>query len=127
MNVAVFGIGYVGIVTAAGLAELGHRVTALDSDPVLVERLRKGEIPIFEPGLEERVAKGRASGAIVVSDDVEAAVHTADIIFVCVGTPSRDDGRPDLSQVESVARTIAETACGSTTPKLVVEKSTVPV
>lgn len=124
MKICVMGTGYVGLVTAAGLAEFGHRVIGADVDASKIERCARGEAPIYEPGLEELLRRHLDRGGLSFTADVPAAVREADVIFVCVGTPQDDDGRADMSQIEAVARTIAENLNGY---KLVVEKSTVPV
>ncbi len=124
MKICVMGTGYVGLVTAAGLAEFGHHVIGADVDAAKIERCARGEAPIYEPGLEDLLRRHLDRGGLSFTADVPAAVREADVIFVCVGTPQNDDGRADMSQIEAVARTIAENLNGY---KLVVEKSTVPV
>ncbi len=124
MNVTIFGSGYVGLVTGACLAEVGNDVLCVDIDPVRVERLRAGEVPIFEPGLPEMVERGLESDRLAFSTDLAAGVHHGEVLFVAVGTPSADDGGADLRAVRSVAETIGE---AMTKPKIVVNKSTVPV
>ncbi|MGH9406154.1 MAG: UDP-glucose dehydrogenase family protein [Terriglobia bacterium] len=122
-SIAVLGLGYVGLPTALGLAELGWRVTGADQDTRKVELMRRAEIPFYETGLQPLLAKHLASGRFAVTSDVAAAVRAANVIFVCVGTPQRESGAADLSQVEAATRIIAENLNGY---KLIVEKSTVP-
>jgi UDPglucose 6-dehydrogenase len=124
MKICVMGTGYVGLVTAAGLAEFGHRVIGTDKDASKIDRCARGEAPIYEPGLEDLLRRNLDRGSLSFTADVAAAVREADVIFVCVGTPQDEDGRADMSQIEAAARTIAENLVGY---KLVVEKSTVPV
>jgi UDPglucose 6-dehydrogenase len=111
------------LVTAVGLAQLGHNVTAIDKDPDVVARLSDGRPTIHEPGLAALLASNLELGRLAFTTRAEDALATADIMFVCVGTPPRPDGRADLSQVEEVSRTIAPMLDGY---KLIVEKSTVP-
>jgi len=124
MKIAVFGTGYVGLVTAVGLAEFGHRVVGADKDTDKIRMISSGKAPIFEPGLEALLAKNLKSGRLEFSDDLGRAVRESDVIFVCVGTPPHDDGGADMSQIEEVSRLIAGSLNGY---KVVVEKSTVPV
>lgn len=124
MKIAVLGTGYVGLVTAAGLAEFGHSVVGADKMADKIERIRRGEIPIYEPGLDALLAANLRRGTLSFSADLAAAVQAADVLFVCVGTPQGDDGSADMAQIEEVSRLIAENLNGY---KVVVEKSTVPV
>lgn len=124
MKIAMIGTGYVGLVTGACLAKIGHRIICVDRDDAKIETLKRGEIPIYEPGLSELVTKSVAKGKLEFTTDLAAAVQAADIIFIAVGTPQADDGRSDLTQVEGAAKQIAKAANG---PKTVVVKSTVPV
>jgi UDPglucose 6-dehydrogenase len=123
MRIAVLGMGHVGIPTAAGLAELGWRVTGVDQDLQKMASLREERLTFYEPDLQELVSKHIRSGRFLPTDDMDAAIQSADILFVCVGTPQRNNGEADLSQVEAVARAIARNLNGY---KLIVEKSTVP-
>src|SRR5216110_398884 len=123
MRLGIFGTGYAGLVTAVGLAEVGHTVTAIDKDPDIVARLSDGTPHIHEPGLQELLTANLEAGKLRFSTRAEDAMSASDIIFLCVGTPPRADGRADLSQVEEVSRTIAQQLDGY---KLIVEKSTVP-
>ena len=124
MKICVVGGGYVGLVTAAGFAETGNDVLCADIDGRKIERLQRGEIPIFEPGLEELVARNAKSGRLQFTSDVNGAIAHSPVVFVCVGTPSRPDGSADLSAVDAVAETVAAHATGET---VIVLKSTVPV
>ncbi len=124
MNVSVIGTGYVGLVTGACLAEIGHRVVCMDDDAAKVETLRQGRMPVYEPHLESMVARNRRSGRLEFTSDVSEAVHQAAVIFICVNTPPRPDGEADLTFVELATRRIAEHATQDT---IITEKSTVPV
>ncbi len=124
MRVAVIGAGYVGVVTAAGFAEFGNEVVCVDKVPEKVEMLRKGEIPFYEPGLQELVGKNLKEGRLVFTTDSPQAIRDSLVIFIAVGTPPRGDGSADLSYVEEVAREIADNL---NEYKVVVTKSTVPV
>ena len=124
MRVAVIGAGYVGVVTAAGFAEFGNEVVCVDKIPEKVEMLRKGEIPFYEPGLQELVGKNLKEGRLVFTTDSPQAIRDSLVIFIAVGTPPRGDGSADLSYVEEVAR---EIAANLNEYKVVVTKSTVPV
>jgi len=124
MKVAVFGTGYVGLVTGACLAESGHEVICMDVDSAKIDGLRKGVIPIYEPGLESMVVTNNAQGRLQFSDSSEEAVAFAEIIFIAVGTPPDEDGSADLKYVLTVARSIGELMTG---PKTIITKSTVPV
>src|SRR5947199_7648740 len=123
MRLGIFGTGYAGLVTAVGLAEVGHTVTAIDKDPDVVARLSDGTPTIHEPGLQELLTSNLEAGRLRFTNAAEDVVSASDIVFLCVGTPPRSDGRADLCQVEEVARTIAPLLDGY---KLIVEKSTVP-
>ncbi|HMO29590.1 UDP-glucose/GDP-mannose dehydrogenase family protein [Enterovirga sp.] len=125
MRITMVGAGYVGLVSGACFADFGHEVVCVDKDPARVEALRAGEIPIFEPGLEEIVATNAQAGRLSFSTDLAGAVPGADAVFIAVGTPSRrGDGFADLSYVYGAAREIAAALEGYT---VVVTKSTVPV
>jgi UDPglucose 6-dehydrogenase len=123
-KVCVVGTGYVGLVSAACFAELGHQVIGAEKSEEKVRMLDEGKIPIYEPGLGELVVRNKDAGRLRFTTDTVQAVKECNIIFICVGTPANDDGSADLSQVEEVARSVAETM---EEYKLVVEKSTVPV
>src|SRR5919204_1845782 len=107
MNIAVVGTGYVGLVTGAVFADLGNDVIGVDKDAGKIEMLRAGRMPIYEPGLEELVARNVTDGRLSFTTDVAQAVRRADIIFIAVGTPSKASGESDLSAVEEVALAIA--------------------
>ncbi len=125
MNIAMIGAGYVGLVSGACFSEFGHHVVCIDQDQVKVQRLRRNEIPIYEPGLDSLVARTAAAGRLTFDSDLSAAVAQADLVFIAVGTPSRrGDGHADLSFVREAARQIAKALHGHT---VVVTKSTVPV
>ncbi len=125
MNVVMIGTGYVGLVSGACFADFGAHVTCVDIDPGKIERLREGEIPIYEPGLDDLVARNASAGRLNFTTDLAAAVRSADLVFIAVGTPSRHgDGHADLSYVYAAARQVAEHLCGYT---VIVDKSTVPV
>ena len=125
MRVVMIGTGYVGLVSGACFAEFGAEVTCIDVDQAKVARLRAGEIPIYEPGLESLVAKNVREGRLTFSTALDAIVGMADLVFIAVGTPSRrGDGFADLSYVHDAARQLAPLLRGYT---VVVDKSTVPV
>ena len=124
MRVAIFGTGYVGLVTGACLAEVGHDVVCVDINAAKLEGLRRGVIPIFEPGLEPMVKANHAAGRLDFSTDAAQAIAHGDVVFIAVGTPPDEDGSADLQYVLQVARTIGRHIEKTT---LVVNKSTVPV
>lgn len=124
MNVAVIGTGYVGLVVGAGLAETGNDVICADIDEAKIARLQKGEIPIYEPGLDRLVERNLAEGRLHFTTDVGMAARESDVIFIAVGTPPDEDGSADLKHVLRVAETIGENMNGE---KIVITKSTVPV
>jgi UDPglucose 6-dehydrogenase len=124
MKVAVVGTGYVGLVVGAGLAETGNDVICCDIDDDKIARLQRGEIPIFEPGLDKLVERNLEDGRLTFTTDVAAAVRASEIIFIAVGTPPGEDGSADLQHVLRVAESIGTAMNGE---KIVVTKSTVPV
>jgi UDPglucose 6-dehydrogenase len=125
MRVAMIGTGYVGLVSGACFADFGHDVICVDKDPSKIKRLERGEIPIFEPGLDDLVAANVRGGRLSFALDAAEAIRTADAVFIAVGTPSRrGDGHADLSYVHAAAAEIADLIEGFT---VVVTKSTVPV
>jgi UDPglucose 6-dehydrogenase len=124
MHIAVIGTGYVGLVTGACFAEFGVDVTCVDIDANKIARLIEGEMPIYEPGLEQLVIKNMQSGRLRFTTDLKQAVEQALVIFLAVGTPPKSDGSPDLSFVETAARSVAEFMNGY---KVIVTKSTVPI
>lgn len=124
MHIAVIGSGYVGLVTGACLAEFGDDVTCVDIKQETIERLAKGDLPIYERGLKQLVTKNLQSGRLNFTTDLKAAVQGALVIFLAVGTPPKDDGAADLGYVKKAARSVAEHMNGY---KVVVTKSTVPI
>lgn len=124
MNITIIGTGYVGLVTAACLADFGHFVTGVDKDVRKIEMLQQGGIPIYEPGLDDVVERNVQAGRLRFSTDLVAEVGPAQAIFIAVGTPPQEDGSADLQHVEAVAREIAPHI---NSYKVIVNKSTVPV
>ncbi|MET0648036.1 MAG: UDP-glucose/GDP-mannose dehydrogenase family protein [Pyrinomonadaceae bacterium] len=124
MHIAVIGTGYVGLVTGTCFAEFGTSVTCVDVDADKIERLKRGEMPIYEPGLDQLVAKNAQAGRLHFTTDIKAAVEQSLVIFLAVGTPPREDGSADLSYIEGAARDVARHMNGY---KVFVTKSTVPV
>jgi UDPglucose 6-dehydrogenase len=124
MNITIFGVGYVGLVQAAVLAEVGHDVVCVDNDAAKIEALNKGNIAIYEPGLEALVADGAASGRLKFTVDPQLAVAHGDVQFIAVGTPRGEDGSADLRYVLAVGETIGR---HMESRRIVVCKSTVPV
>ena len=124
MDIAVIGTGYVGLVTGAGLADFGNDVVCVDIDEKKIDALKKGSIPIYEPGLDTLVSKNVEERRLRFTTDLGNAIQNARAIFIAVGTPPKPDGSADLKYVEQVARSIAEHMNG---PKLVITKSTVPI
>jgi UDPglucose 6-dehydrogenase len=122
-RIAVLGMGHVGLPTALGLAELGWEVIGADSNPETIATLKSGKSWFYEPDLEPLLKKHLSTGLFQPTEDVDGAVAAATVLFVCVGTPQGDDGKADLTQVESIARLVARNLNGY---KLIVEKSTVP-
>src|SRR3989338_8040663 len=108
MKIAIAGSGYVGLVTGTCLAELGNDVVCVDIDKEKINKLNKGQVPIYEPGLDELIKRNKKEGRLSFTTDLKDAVKKSDIIFICVGTPPKDNGEADLSHVEAAARTIAE-------------------
>ena len=123
-KITFVGTGYVGLVGGAGISEFGHQVTCADIDQNKIERLKAGEIPIYEPGLESLVKQNVAKGLLHFSHDVPESIQNADIIFVAVGTPQESNGEANLSAIKSVAKTIGENLNGY---KIICTKSTVPI
>ncbi len=124
MKISVIGCGYVGLVTGACLAEIGHDVVCTDNDESKVKTLKAGQLPIYEPHLEAIVESARGAGRLHFTVDGGESIRSSDAVFICVGTPPLETGEADLSAIDNVARMIATE---SRSPKLVVEKSTVPV
>jgi UDPglucose 6-dehydrogenase len=123
-QISVVGVGYVGLVTGACFADLGNRVVALDIDESKIEGLKRGELPIYEPGLEELVTRNVSAGRLSFTTSYKEALEEAEFVFIAVGTPSREDGEAELKYVRSAAISIAEHIVS---PIIVVNKSTVPV
>ena len=124
MNVCVIGTGYVGLVTGACFAEFGVNVICADNDEAKIDMLERGEIPIYEPGLEALVKRNVSQGRLAFTTDTPEAVRASLVVFIAVGTPPRTDGGTDLSFVDAVAREIGRALNGY---KVIVTKSTVPV
>ena len=124
MKISIIGTGYVGLVTGACFAEVGHHVVCVDSDPAKVALLQAGGMPIYEPDLEDLVARNVAAGRLCFSNSTVEGVEKSDVIFIAVPTPPLPDGSVDLSFIERVAREIAG---AMTSYKIIVDKSTVPV
>jgi UDPglucose 6-dehydrogenase len=124
MRISIIGSGYVGLVSGAGLAEVGHHIVCMDIDEGRVDGLRQGIVPIFEPGLESMLMENAAQGRIEFSVSLVEAVEHADVLFIAVGTPPGEDGSADLSHVLAVASGIGQCL---EKPLLIVVKSTVPV
>ena len=125
MKVTVIGAGYVGLVTGACLADLGHHVVCLDKDVDRIQRLREGQCPIYEPGLREMMQRQLANGQLAFTDDPAQALRHGDVVFIAVGTPPLEDGSADLSHVLAAADMIGQHMQGPF--QLIVTKSTVPV
>jgi UDPglucose 6-dehydrogenase len=124
VRVGVIGTGHVGLVTVGGLASFGHEVVGVDNDVDKIRQLQDGTMPFYEPGMENLLRTQREDGRISFSSDLRQAIAGSDVVFICVGTPPREDGSPNLSYVQAAAATVAEHATG---PLVVAEKSTVPV
>ena len=122
-KITILGMGHVGLPTALGLAELGWDVVGADTDTAKINLLKSGQSPFFEHDMQELLSKHLQNGKFRPMEDLEAAIRAATILFVCVGTPQKESGQADLSQVEGVARSIAGNLNGY---KLIIEKSTVP-
>ena len=124
MHLCIVGAGHVGLVTGACFADLGHQVVMVDNDRRRIAQLQRGQAPFYEPGLEELIRRHRRERRMLFTTDLAVGVRRSLIIFICVGTPPKDNGEADLSFIEEVARRIARTMPSY---RLVVEKSTVPV
>lgn len=124
MKIGIIGAGYVGLVTGTCFAHLGHEVLCIDNDPTKVALLKKGKVPIYEPGLQEMIRENVREKRLNFSMSIAQAVKKCEVLFICVNTPPKDNGEADLSFVENVSREIAENL---TEYRLIVEKSTVPV
>ncbi|MFL6201547.1 MAG: UDP-glucose dehydrogenase family protein [Thermoanaerobaculia bacterium] len=124
MNICVVGTGYVGLVTGACLADFGMHVMGVDKDCAKIDRLKKGEIPIYEPGLKALVKKNMEEGRLAFSTDLGPAIEEAQAVFIAVGTPQGENGKADLTFIHDVAKSIGEHLNGY---KIIVTKSTVPI
>ncbi len=124
MNICVIGTGYVGLVTGSVFADLGNEVICVDNNVEKIAMLNRGDMPIYEPGLEEMIARNVEDQRLSFTTDTEEAVSHSDIVFICVGTPPKENGESDLTYVEQAAKTIARAL---NRYKVVVNKSTVPV
>jgi UDPglucose 6-dehydrogenase len=124
MRIAVIGTGYVGLVSGACFAEFGVDVTCVDVDVTKIDKLNNGVIPIYEPGLDQIVEKNVKDGRLHFTTDIKAAVETARVVFLAVGTPPKEDGSPDMSYYQQAAKDVAEAMNGY---KVLVTKSTVPI
>ncbi|MBN1385125.1 MAG: UDP-glucose/GDP-mannose dehydrogenase family protein [Elusimicrobia bacterium] len=124
MRLAVIGTGYVGLTTGVCLAEIGHTVICVDNDKKKISLLKKNKVPIYEPGLEKILKKNVKSRRLSFAGNIKDAIKKSEVIFICVGTPPREDGSADLSYIENVAEEIAKNMDNY---KLIVDKSTVPV
>jgi UDPglucose 6-dehydrogenase len=124
MNICIVGTGYVGLVTAACFSEMGNNVYCVDINPKIIDRLEKGEIPIYEPGLDDIVSRNAAEGRLQFTTDLGQGMSDALFVFNCVGTPERADGSCDLSYVFGVAQQVGQLM---TDYKILINKSTVPV
>jgi len=123
-KIAIVGTGYVGLVTGACFAKFDHQVTCIDNNPGKINLLSQGKVPFYEPGLEELVRSGRERGNLHFTSDLSAAIQDSLVSFICVGTPSAEDGSADLTAVFNVAKEIGKSL---TEYKVIVDKSTVPV
>ncbi len=124
MKISVFGIGYVGLVQAAVFSNAGHEIVCVDIDEDKIEGLKKGELPIYEPGLQELVDLNQAEGRLIFTTDAGSGIDHGDILFIAVGTPPDEDGSADMQYVLAVAKSIAQHMNSN---KIIVNKSTVPV
>ncbi len=124
MNIAIVGSGYVGLVSGACFAELGHKVICVDNDAAKIKALKRLKIPIYEPGLNELVKRNHKAGRLSFTTDIKAAVKKSVAIFIAVGTPPKENGEADLTGIEKVAQSVARAMDGY---RIVIEKSTVPV
>src|SRR5688500_18023848 len=107
MHIAVIGTGYVGLVTGACFAEFGVNVTCVDIDAEKIARLNEGDIPIYEPGLDQIISKNKQAGRLQFTTDIRVAVEQSLVIFLAVGTPPKEDGSADLSFIEGATRDVA--------------------
>ncbi len=124
MKISIIGSGYVGLVTGACFAELGNKVVCADNDIKKIAQLKKGIVPIYEPGLEEMIKLNLKNKRLKFTSSISSAVKSSEVIFIAVGTPGLENGEADLTGIENVARSIAQNMDGY---RIIVEKSTVPV
>lgn len=124
MNICILGCGYVGLVTGACFADMGNRVIGADNDEAKIRSLKKGILPIYEPGLEEMVKRNMKESRLSFTSDIARAARNSTVIFIAVGTPPKEGGEADLSSIEEVTRTVAR---AMRSYHLIVEKSTVPI
>lgn len=124
MKISIIGAGYVGLVTGACLADLGHCVLCMDDNPEKIALLQAGQVPIYEPGLSELIHTNVEENRLLFTQSIKEAVESSGLLFICVGTPPKPSGEADLSSIELVGKRIAQYI---NAPKLIVEKSTVPV
>ncbi len=131
MQIAVIGVGYVGLVTAAGLAESGNTVVGYDIDAAKIAKLRRGEAPIYEPGLDRLLARNLQEQRLFFTDELQEALEKAELLFLALPTPSTEKGEADLSYVfaaaEAIAKALGQRSAANSHPLIVVSKSTVPV
>jgi UDPglucose 6-dehydrogenase len=123
-NIAIIGSGYVGLTVGVCFSELGNKVICVDNDAEKIRKLKRYEVPIYEPGLEALLKRNAKENKLEFVSDIEYATKNSSIIFICVGTPPKENGEPDLSAIEKVAESIAK---ASNSYKIIVEKSTAPV
>jgi len=127
MHIAVIGTGYVGLTTAVSLARQGHQVTGIDVNETKVNQLRNGKCPIYEPGVEEALKKGIADGLLRFGTQLKEAMASADVVFVCVGTPPKQDGSADLTHLLQAVDDLCSLQTNTSEERVIVLKSTVPV
>jgi len=123
-QITIIGTGYVGLVTGTGLADFGNKVTCVDVDKAKMDMLNHGQIPIYEPGLKELVHKNVREGRLSFTSEIDRVIKEAEVVFIGVGTPSKENGEADLSYVEAAIESISKNLDGY---KVIVTKSTVPV
>src|SRR4051794_6120723 len=128
MDVTVIGCGYVGLVTATCLASIGHTVRGVEKDQRKLKTLQDGHCPIFEPGLQELMQEHYAAGSLQFTDNVKAAVRDAEVVFLCVGTPSKPDGTVDMSYLEGAGKEVCDALAeqANASPATIIAKSPVP-
>ena len=124
MHITIFGAGYVGLTAAACFADAGHQVICVESDPERLDLLQAGQSPIYEPGMDEMLARNLAEGRLRFTADSAEGIHFGELLFIAVGTPPSADGSANLSHVMAVAQTIGQ---HMNAPRIIVNKSTVPV